>query len=412
MNQFYKLMLIVLILIVIGLAVYIFLRRAYVSYINEENLRRENYWRSVINDWLYGSSSEAERAVHSSLSKKDLDALYKICLERARNYHENDRDKLLLWLDRHGYIDGFIKNVSSTSRWERARAIENLGLLRYPKAESVLVSALDDPVLDVRVRAAKALGLIGGHRARQALVSALSDEGRWSVIQIADILGQMGALVANDLIEAFPRLGSRAKLAALDTIIRLANSTHLQFLLSCVADTDAEVRTRAVSGLGRIGNVTALPRLLLALHDQSWPVRAKAARALGDLGIVQAIPSLIECLSDAEWWVRCNAAESLSKLGDEGNDALFNSLSSNDVFCRDQAFYRLQSTGALNLRLEGILSTNPEKIAKAQNLLARLIEHLSPQEFIDFCESFPNPILRLSIWEMFQRYSGREESAA
>lgn len=412
MTQFYKISLLILALTVLGLTGYIFFRRAYIWFINWDNHRRLTYWKPVINEWLNSSSQEADDCMYSALSSRDLDIVSGLCMEGIKSHDGMARGKLIQWLDEHGYISQLISQVNSSSRWERARAIESLGLIKNVKAEAVLVAALEDPVFDVRIRAARALGSIGGQKARNALVSALGDEGRWSVIRIADILGQMGPYVVNDLIRAFPNLGSSSRIAALDVIIRLANTSHLQFLLSCLSDKDVEVRTRAVTGLGRIGNATALPRLIYALHDREWPVRAKTAKALGNLGFTHPIPALIDCLSDSDWWVRYSAAEALSKLGEEGTEALINSLSSSDVFCRDQAFSMLQSSGDLTCRLEQIISKSPEAVAKAQNIAVKLIDHLSLQGFIDFCETLPNPNVRAALWMIFQRYSKYSESAA
>ena len=412
MIRLYIIGLVFLVALVAGLVFYIFLRRAYLIFSEWDERRRSRYWKPIIHQWLHHPSDELDNEFSSFISSKDQNIIIKLCIENINIKDSSIRAKLIQWLRESGYVTECINKVNSSDRWERAKAIETLGALKVTEAEPILISALEDPVFDVRIRAAKALGNIGGKPARHALISALGDEGRWSVIRIADILGQMGPSVVNDLIEAFPSLKPAPKLAALDIIIRLVNSSHLQFLLSCLSDGNLEIRTRAVTGLGRIGTATALPLLLYSLHDREWPVRAKSAKALGDLGLNHAIPGLIDCLSDKEWWVRYSAAEALSKLGDAGTDALINCLSSSDPFCRDQAFSILQSTGIISARLEEVVSKNSEATARAQNLAAKLVEHLSLQGFIDFCEGIPNIEIRSALWSMYQKYSKHIGSAA
>jgi len=403
MTQLYTIGLLALVLSVFGLIAYMLVRRIVLELLEWDRQRRLAQWSIPLARWLEGESEIPPEEIQLLSSRRDLKIMAAICMGQLRTGDERIRARLVQWLQDHGFVTHWIEQVGGRSRWERARAVETLGVLRAPEAESTLVSALQDPVFDVRIRAAKALGSLGGQQARRALVMALGDESRWSVIRIADILAQMGPHIVTDLVEAFPVIGSGSRIAALDIIIRLADPSHLPFLRSCLAAPDSEIRARAVAGLGRLGDASILPGLLDALQDLAWPVRAKAAKALGELGLADAVPALAASLADKEWWVRSNAAEALRKLGRPGIDALVNSLSSSDLFCRDQAFAALQSSGDLHARLMGLVAKNAQERARAQAVAQALIRYQSRHCMLDVCNSLVDPDVRSVLYVMLQQ---------
>ncbi|MBI5444209.1 MAG: HEAT repeat domain-containing protein [Deltaproteobacteria bacterium] len=74
-------------------------------------------------------------------------------------------------------VEGFLRSPDPAARYYAARAAAALG----PAAERALLSALGDPVVNVRYAAAQSLGAAGTGRARQALLRLVEGPDEWYV---------------------------------------------------------------------------------------------------------------------------------------------------------------------------------------------------------------------------------------
>jgi HEAT repeat protein len=150
------------------------------------------------------------------------------------------------------------------------------------KAAASIVTALDDPDLEVRQNAALALSAIGGKEAIPAipiLVDAIKQKGNKEVRRQAAI--------------AIYNIGPDAHEA-------------VQPLIHALADDDSDLRANAALALGGIGPQAepAVPHLvkLLANQKEKSAARVQAAMALARIGpvpaAVDAVPTLVKILED------------------------------------------------------------------------------------------------------------------
>lgn len=320
-----------------GLMLYILLRRAAVVWIARTEARRGELLERELAGWFSGSKAAAPPQLKLMRRWPDRRLFVQLCLERLPRAEPALRERLVQWLDDHGFIDRWVMQLRKRDAYERAQAAELLGIVRVPRTVQPLVESLEDPELDVRMRAAAALGAMGGQQARGALIDALSDEDRWAAIRVVELLGSMGPDVLDELYAAYPRMGRKARLAVLDIVARIAGPEAGPFLVNLLHVPDIDIRARAAMALGRVGYREAAASLGALLDDKAWPVRAMAAKSLGILGATAAIPQLRSALRDREWWVRANSAHALAALGPAGMNALAQMLDDEDRFARDQA---------------------------------------------------------------------------
>ena len=90
-------------------------------------------------------------------------------------------------------------------------------------------------------------------------------------------------------------------------------------LVSCLKDTNGNVRASAAHSLGQIGREPALvvPALVAGLQDPEYGVRGFAAKALGRFGQQPTllVPLLVARLQDSEPSVRIDAVHALGNFG-------------------------------------------------------------------------------------------------
>src|SRR5579871_4089450 len=99
-------------------------------------------------------------------------------------------------------------------------------------------------------------------------------------------------------------------------------SSHIQALVTALADSSSEVLKSAVEALEKNG-VSALPVLIQALSHRHLSVRRLAAETLGNIGDVAALPALIQVLTDAkpnryddlDYEMRQTAVKAMGKVG-------------------------------------------------------------------------------------------------
>jgi hypothetical protein len=327
----------VLVGVLAALMLYILARRLVVAWVQGIQRRRRETLEHALQPWLRGETATPPPLLQRLRRWPDRGIFVDLCLQELPRSDAATRARMIEWLEAHGYVEQWLRDLRHRSAWKRENAAELLGIARPERAVDPLLEALQDEMLDVRMRAAAALGQLGGRRAREALIGALTDQNRWSTIRITDLLSGMGPEVGAELRRAFPGMGRAARLAAIDLIARVGSADSGEFFTGLLQDEDIDIRARAAAALGRIAHHPAAGHLLQALEDPAWPVRAMAAKALGSLQVEAAVPLLCDALRDHEWWVRANSAAALRALGPAGADALRRMQHDPDRFARDQA---------------------------------------------------------------------------
>ncbi len=161
-----------------------------------------------------------------------------------------------------------------------------LGQLQAVEAVPVLIEVVRGYV-GVRSMASAALGQIGDRRAGPVLMEALRDRSISLRLAALKSLGKLRYREAAPLVRAF------------------------------LENEDARQRRVAALTAACLEDVEALPRLVaMALGDESSLVRPVAVEALGKLGQPEALPALLTLVDDPNAYLRASLAYALEALDD------------------------------------------------------------------------------------------------
>ena len=160
----------------------------------------------------------------------------------------------------------------------RETAVHILGIFGSPEATPILIDALHDPVLSVRMQAAKALGRTGDASAVQPLLDAL---------QGAD--EKLGSQIFSSLV----KLGH----VAVPALLERCNSSS------------AWVRWQCMRTLGEIGDLRAVPVLVEAMRDPDHAVAWMGAKELAGFGIpsLEAVLKMLMFTDMTPWLVETSS---------------------------------------------------------------------------------------------------------
>jgi HEAT repeat protein len=179
------------------------------------------------------------------------------------------------------------RDLSSTDPAKRRAAATSLGSLGAQRATPLLLGALADSDVEVRLNAAKQAADLG-------VVSATEATLPW--------LGEHDA---------------RLRAAACDISRAMPNPTvTVRPLSRALADSDPLVRAACAAALGAQRSTAATVPLSGKLDDPAPAVRSEVARALAKLGDPRAVMPLVGKVEDAAPEVRRDVVRALGALGD------------------------------------------------------------------------------------------------
>ncbi len=275
---------------------------------------------------------------------------------------------------RLGYIETYIRDIVSGSRYNRALAAEKLGRLKAPEATGYLIRAMDDPARDVRTVAVRSLGNIRDARAIESLISRFTAAAQDPHSIPLRIVKTSVMKYSNDalplLIPLLDHSSWRVRGQAADIIGDIAEVSTIGHLLPMLGDTEPDVRIKAVRAIGSIKHEDAFQPLAVMIKDTSWIVRLQVAKTLGCMGGRQAVPPLVELLSDLHWQVREAAVQAINSLGSMASPALLKVLLlMRDRYAREQVIAELLSTEILNSQFDMLCSDDIKERETASLLL-------------------------------------------
>lgn len=255
---------------------------------------------------------EAPAAVHGVVDDAVVEFLQKV--------RGAPTDELSMVLLTHGALERAPHHLRSRSERERARAAQMLGLCRVGSALPLLITALQDSSLEVRVAAAQALGQLGEPTAAAPLLAAVGAEHGIPAGIGADSVSSLGVGVAPALVDALGSTSSTTRTVAAYVSGVGSFRRSVPALRELVrSDPDLTVRETSATALGNIGaadDVEVLAEHTGAVHP--LPLRRICAEALGALGDPAAVPHLSALLSDPDPRLAEIAATSLLELGPRG----------------------------------------------------------------------------------------------
>jgi len=215
----------------------------------------------------------------------------------------------------------------------RLQAIRTLAQERTPLAVEELVSALSDPVLEVRREAARALGEIGDARAVPALLRAMQDPASNILLECAEALGKIGSPEAvPELVQLLDHPTIEARMSAIQALRQIVDPRALTPLIERLPHVPGpleqsslleaiEATLSRVSDPHLLSNVSGLESLPAWLDSPHPNVRADCAGALAQLpSDPQLAPILRSHLKDeTDPAVLTNLARAIAQHGALGD---------------------------------------------------------------------------------------------
>jgi hypothetical protein len=200
------------------------------------------------------------------------------------------------------------------NKWERVRAIYDVGWIGETDALPMLYRAVADRDDDVAWAAVVALGGMNDAVADQVLLELLED-GRFAPSRIAEVLDTSRYQRPVAVLQERAQASSPRSLFWIAYLLgRSGQPAALAPLLELAGHSSADVRAAVAEAFGRLGDQAAVATLLEMVHDDAWFVRLHASRSLADLAATNTIPVLQAATRDPSWWVRNSALESLRRL--------------------------------------------------------------------------------------------------
>ncbi|MFT5355364.1 MAG: HEAT repeat protein [Polyangiales bacterium] len=222
----------------------------------------------------------------------------------------------LMGFEWEGRIGRLERQYSGGSTAERQQAVRMLGAYGAAEVRSVLLRALEDPEIEVRIEAANTAGRVKLSDAVAILTGWLED------------------------VESGVRAAAARALGA------IGDARPLPLLVRALGDADAEVRRAAIGALSAIGAPEAVVPMLGRLDDEDTSVRIAAAHALGRSGDARAVVPLIGRARDTPE-MRTAVYQALAELGDpRGASALIQGLRDDDENARISAIAALGRVGS------------------------------------------------------------------
>ncbi|HVH43019.1 MAG TPA: HEAT repeat domain-containing protein [Labilithrix sp.] len=249
-------------------------------------------------------------------------------LESAlRDPNVDVRRRAALALERVGYLDRIINELTSPDRVKRERAYASLFELGSVGLLDSVVAYIHHESFEVRALVARVCGELGVARVAPLLKSRLNDES-WPVR--AALVEALGRLKAPDtsgaIVELLVDPEEPVREAAADALTSFPPSElteHLRLLTAAYDTGSVVVRTQMVILVSRFEGAAADPLLVRASIDASDAVRLRAVSALGDRSGEVRVQPLVARLTDASLDVRMAA---VAALGSAANTEAFEGL--------------------------------------------------------------------------------------
>lgn len=266
---------------------------------------------------------------------------------------------------------GILTRIGRLHFLVRAKAAENLGMIRHAESWPLLVKALDDPHTDVQIVAARALAQLAQPESFTMLLDRLrrvvtDPTYRVSLRTVKSAAVSFPLKQANELIRLLGDSNARIRFLAVDIAREMveresAREVDFQldrknfppelselFVTKLCFDQNPDVRARSAPVLANLVDPRAAPALVTLLEDPQWFVRLHAVRSLAKRKFLSQADAIGNRLTDSHWMVRESAARTLMVFGRAGLDQLTRHfLGTEDRYSKEQIADEMQRAGLI-----------------------------------------------------------------
>ena len=320
--------------------------------------------------------------------------------------------------------EGILRRFRALRFLLRAKAAENLGMIRHQPSWMLLVEALQDTHPDVRTVAVRSLGAIREPESVPALLELLHSvilepSSRVSLRTVKSALIAFPLHLASRLLVSLELSNPRIRFVATDIIREMVEREATSdekfvldsssfgpelvevFLTRLFLDDNPDVRARAAGVIGYIPDARSTPALLTLIGDPEWFVRLHAVRALANRKFMTHSAEIAKRLTDSHWKVREAAAHVLRMYGRVGLDELIEYfLGTTDRYSKEQISDEIQRAGLVPVLLAQF---KDDAEGRAAQTLEQLIDIGKTSYMVELLEKDADRILRKTFLEKFAR---------
>lgn len=280
------------------------------------SIRREAgdpVFRTVLLEYLrFLEGDEREFLLQVAGELKLVDKFVKELHHPVRDIRVRAAEALTEFADPHT-VEALLVALSDKTPEVRIQAVAALSRIGDARAVKPILSQLDREDQWAANRIADSLVHFGPN-AVAAMAEYVDRSGRYATLVIR-ALGRIGDYQAEQvLLQALDDPDLDVRIRAVGALGRTGTPAGLQELVQAMRDSAWEVRAQAAKSLGEIGDQMAMPVLRHALRDTSWWVRNNAAAALAE--IPGGLEVLRDALDDHDPYARDIAAATLLAAGE------------------------------------------------------------------------------------------------
>ena len=299
------------------------------------------------------------------MKKLDCRIVEEIALDRMEVASKDEMHELQAFFRSSGLLDRKIREVRTTTGWDRRKALLCLGCMQLPEGVPALAEALDDSSEEVVVDAIRALGLVGAPDAGERIVQRIvSRPVQCPSLPLQAALANCFRGRTSRLLKLVGAAGDGVRPVLARALAEVATPKTTGELRDLADDPLPDVRASAARVLSAVRPPYVITALTELAGDPEWFVRLRAMVALGDLHDHRAIPVLIRGLCDSNRLVRLRAASALAKLEGEELAVLHLAIQTSDRYALQALVSELERSGRIG-RLVNRLAGSQTALAEA-----------------------------------------------
>lgn len=312
------------------LLLYAALIRLYYTMGNAYADRRKKEWEPVVLYYMEYLKGPVSLSIVDELSIRDKD--WFIFGEFIGMYLDNligeERKDLIQLLRIVKFQNYLLKAIHKGNQWERAYAIQYLGLMEYAPARPAIERYLSDPSPILSLTAFEALSHFTPDKKINAIFKYIFNRPDISIPRVSEIVALWGGTAYPVLVSLLcdTTVSSGAKRLIIDILASKRVAESIPAILRCSEkETDDEIIIGCLKAISLFETPDGFPIAMREISSKNWVIRVQAVRALGYVGTTDSIP-LIESIfyHDSDFRVRMSAAESLMRFGEKGRSVLEN----------------------------------------------------------------------------------------
>ncbi len=286
---------------------------------------REERWTQVVLEALTSEGPVEE--VVSRIPKGDRLPFLDFLQRYARRVRGPERRRLDALA--RPFLSDLLPELANRNPYQRARAVQTLGMLGYQEHRSAVARMLDDPAPFVAMVASRAVLAQGDQELAPKVLARLERFGSWSVEYLTGLLSRAGVFMLPHLraVMVDTSRPGWVRTVAVRTLEELHDAESADAAAAALApDPEPDLAVALLRLLAEVGRGEHLPRVLALTSAEHEGVRGAAFRGVGALGGKDDLPLLLDGLHDPSPWVAIRAARALREVGGDGSlEAIFHS---------------------------------------------------------------------------------------